>query len=132
MVGIGRLIPIRIGDIEIMVEVAPIAGTEATSGRTTRANVVAAFNRAQDAIVEIARSTTEIVDRAGETAPLDRLEVEFGLRFSASGEVIIAGVASEATLRVTLGYGRVFRSAATPSAATPPETDPTEASAPQP
>ena len=43
--------------------------------------------------------------------------MEFGLKFSASGTVIMAGVAGEASLKVTLGYDIAARSAAGPSAA---------------
>ncbi len=55
VVAASRLIPIRVGDIEIEVETVPLTGTEATSGRAARAagSVVEAFGRAQDAIVEV-------------------------------------------------------------------------------
>jgi hypothetical protein len=106
VVAAGRLIPVRVGDAEIEVEAVVVAGTEATSGRVLKAagNVAEAFARAQDAIVEVARSTAQLIDRAGAAARPDRVEVEFGLKFSASGGVIMAGVAGEATLKVTLGY----------------------------
>jgi hypothetical protein len=102
----GRLIPVRVGDIEIEVEAVPVAGTEATSGKTAKAagNVLEAFSRAQDAIIEVARSTAQMIEKAGTAARPDRVEVEFGLKFSASGTVIMAGVAGEASLKVTLGY----------------------------
>ena len=58
----------------------------------------------QDAIIEVAKSTAEMIDKAGAGARPDRVEVEFGLKFSASGTVIMAGVAGEASLQVTLGY----------------------------
>jgi NTP-dependent ternary system trypsin peptidase co-occuring protein len=88
------------------VEAVPVAGTEATSGRTTKAagNVLEAFGKAQDAIIEVAKSTAQMIDKAGSAARPDRVEVEFGLKFSASGTVIMAGVAGEASLKVTLGY----------------------------
>ena len=34
----------------------------------------------------------------------DEVEVRFGLKFSAQGNVIVAGAAGEATLEVTLTY----------------------------
>ena len=108
MVAGSQLIPVRVGDIEIEVEAVPVAGTEPTSGRAAKAagNVLEAFGRAQEAIIEVAKSTAEMIDRAGAAARPDRVEVEFGLKFSASGGVIMAGVAGEASLKVTLGYGR--------------------------
>ena len=119
MVAANRLIPVRVGDIEIEVEAVPVAGTEATSGRTARAagSVLEAFGRAQDAIVEVAKSTAEMIEKAGAAAPPDRVEVEFGLKFSASGTVIMAGVAGEASLKVTLGYDITAKPTAVPPAA---------------
>ena len=101
-----RLIPVRVGDIEIEVEAVPVAGTEPTSGRAAQAagSVLEAFGRAQEAIVEVAKSTAEMIEKAGAAARPDRVDVEFGLKFSASGGVIMAGVAGEASLKVTLGY----------------------------
>ena len=37
VVAAGRLIPVRVGDIEIEVEAVPVAGTEPTSGKAARA-----------------------------------------------------------------------------------------------
>jgi len=57
-----------------------------------------------ETIIEVAKSTAEMIDKAGAAARPDRVEVEFGLKFSVSGGVIMAGVAGEASLKVTLGY----------------------------
>jgi hypothetical protein len=102
----GRLIPVRVGDIEIEVETVPVAGTEQTSGRAERAleHAQDAFTRAQDTIVEIARSTAVMIGKTAGAARPDQVAVEFGLKFSASGTVIMAGVAGEASLKVTLTY----------------------------
>ena len=102
----GPIIPVRVGDIEVEVEAVRVAGTEATSGRAAKAagNVLEAFGQAQDVIIEVARSTAEMISKAGAAARPDRVEVEFGLKFSATGTVIMAGVAGEASLKVTLGY----------------------------
>ena len=126
-VAANRLIPVRVGEIEIEVEAVPVAGTEATSDRTAKAagNVLEAFGRAQDAIIEVAKSTAQMIERAGAAARPDRVDVEFGLRFSVSGTVIMAGVAGEASLKVTLGYDITARPAAgAPAAAlTAPASD---------
>jgi hypothetical protein len=103
----GRLIPVRVGDIELLVETVQVAGTEPTSSRAARALERAgdAFAQAQEVIVEVARSTADVIQRAAaRSARPDRVEVEFGLAFSASGGVIMAGVSAEATLRVRLAY----------------------------
>jgi hypothetical protein len=114
VVAAGRLIPVRVGDIGV--EAVQAAGTEATSGRAAKAagSVLEAFGRAQDAIIEVARSTEQMIDRAGAATRSDRVDVEFGLKFSASGAVIMAGMAGEANLKATLGYDVAGRSAAGP------------------
>jgi len=116
-----RLIPVRVGDIEIEVEAVPVAGTEPTSGRAVRAagNALDAFGRAQDTIIEVAKSTAQMIEKVGTAAPPDRVEVEFGLKFSASGGVIMAGVAGEASLKVTLGYDIASQPVAGPHEAAP-------------
>jgi hypothetical protein len=54
--------------------------------------------------VEIARSTAVMIGQTAGAARPDHVAVEFGLKFSASGTVIMAGVAGEASLKVTLTY----------------------------
>jgi len=109
-----RLMLVRVGDIDLEVEAVLVPGTEPTSGRMVKATGTAleAFSRAQEAIIEVAKSTAEMIDKAGAAARPDRVEVEFGLKFSASGGVIMAGVAGEASLKVTLGYDVAARPAA--------------------
>jgi hypothetical protein len=86
-------------------------------GRAAQAagSVLEAFGRAQDAIIEVAKSTAQMIDKAGAAARPDRVDVEFGLKFSASGTVIIAGVAGEASLKVTLGYDVTARPTGVPA-----------------
>jgi hypothetical protein len=114
------MIPVRVGDVEVLVEAVPVAGTEPTAGRVGRVAEQAgeAFGRAQDVIVGVAVSTAEMIGRAAARAARpDRVEVEFGLRFSATGSVIMGGVTGEATLRVLLSYDA---RRAGPEAASPP------------
>lgn len=100
------LIPVRVGDIEIQVEAVVPAGTQPTSGKAAKAaeGVLDAFGRAQETIIEVAKSTAEMIDRAGTAIRPDRVDVQFGLKFTLSGGVIMAGVSGEASLTVTLGY----------------------------
>lgn len=81
-----QLIPVRVGDIQIQAEAVRVVSTEPTSGKTERAvgSVLEAFTRAQDTILEVARSTAWMIDRAGAAARPDRIEVEFAP--GASGE----------------------------------------------
>lgn len=89
-----QLIPVQVGDIQIQVEAVSVSGTEQTSGLSskTAGNVLEVFGRTQDTIVEVAKSTARVIEGAGTAARPDRVEVEFGLSFSASGGVIMAGV----------------------------------------
>jgi hypothetical protein len=111
VVAVSPEIVVQVGDVKLAVEVVPVAGTQPTSGRAAKATAQAleAFGRAQDAIIEVAKSTAEMLEKAGAAARPDRLDVEFGLKFSASGGVIMAGVAGEASLKVTLGYDVAMR-----------------------
>jgi Trypsin-co-occurring domain 1 len=114
-----QLIQVRVGDTEIQVEAVVVAGTQPTSGKAAKAagTVLDAFDRAQDTIIQVAKSTAEMINRTGTEVRPDRVDVEFGLKFTASGGVILAGVSGEASLTVTLGYDVASR----PAAATPPE-----------
>jgi hypothetical protein len=114
-----QLIPVRVGDTEIQVEAVVVAGTQPTSGKAAKAagTVLDAFDRAQDTIIQVAKSTAEMINRTGTAVRSDRVDVEFGLKFTASGGVIMAGVSGEASLTVTLGYDVGSR----PAAAEPPE-----------
>lgn len=64
-------------------------------------SIADAFGTAQEAIIEVARPTSAIIERVRAARP-DRVEVEFGLKFSAADGVIMARVAGEAALNVTL------------------------------
>ncbi|HVE96395.1 MAG TPA: CU044_2847 family protein [Pseudonocardiaceae bacterium] len=60
---------------------------------------------AQPAIVEVASSTAEVVETLGQRARRpDQLEVEFGLSFTAKGNVIVVGGEAGAALRVKVVY----------------------------
>lgn len=97
---------VRVGELDIDIEVSPVAGTEPTS-KVSRAaeGVLDAFAQAREAIVEIAASMADVVERAAVRAVRpDHLEVTFGLKVSAQGNVIVAGAAGEATLEVKVVY----------------------------
>jgi NTP-dependent ternary system trypsin peptidase co-occuring protein len=104
----GRAIPVRVGAIELLVETMPLAGSEPTSRIDAAVDRVGGvFTRAQAAIVEVATSTVDTIEKAAvRAARPDQVEVEFGLKFSAKGDVIVAGAAGEATLKVKLVYRR--------------------------
>jgi Trypsin-co-occurring domain 1 len=79
-------IEVQVGRTRVLVQALPAAGTELTSGKADQAaeHVLGAFERAQDAIVEVAASTIHTIERTAQRAARpDRLELEFGISFSA-------------------------------------------------
>lgn len=97
----------RIGDVEVLVQIVPVAGTEPTSALDKAADRMAdAFDRAKATIVAVGQSTVEVIDRlaGSKAAHPDKVEVEFGLGFSARGNVIVAEASAYATLKVKLVY----------------------------
>jgi hypothetical protein len=103
---VARTVPVRVGEVDLEFEVVAVGGTEATS-RVSKAagDVLDAFGEARQAIVEIAVSVAEVIERmSARSARPDQIEVAFGLKVSAEGSVIVAGVAGEASLQVKLVY----------------------------
>jgi hypothetical protein len=103
-----QMASIRVHDVDLLVEVIREPGTEETSmiGGATGA-ITDGLDRARDAIVGIASTVGETLDGLGERAlQPDRLEVEFGLKFTMQGGIVVAGASGEATLRILLGYDR--------------------------
>jgi hypothetical protein len=101
-----QVLPVRVGDVELLVETVTVSGTEPTSrvGDTAR-GVVDAFGAAEEAIGALcARVAGLVLSTAAQAAKPSALVVEFGLKFSATGNVIVAGTSGEASLRVTVSY----------------------------
>jgi hypothetical protein len=104
-----QAIPLQLGGTEVLVEVTPVVGSEPTSAKLDRAReaVADAFDKVQTTIVAIAESTVGTINHlAKRSAHPDEMEVKFGLKFSAQGNVIVAGAAGEASLEVTMTYRR--------------------------
>lgn len=109
----GRLIPVEVGGVELEVE-ATVVGSERTSTLSRAQHAVAdAFDRAQEAIVAVATSTVATIGDLGRRAVgPDEVQVTFGLKFTAQGNVVVAGASGEATLEVSLTYRRPSNQAA--------------------
>jgi hypothetical protein len=101
-------VPVHVGGVTLDVEVARVGGSEQTSTlNKARDAVAAAFDQAQEAILAVGASTVVTIDRLGERAAgPDEVVVKFGLKFTAAGGVVVAGVSGEATLEVSLTYKR--------------------------
>jgi hypothetical protein len=92
--------------VTVLVETTPVLGTERTS-RLDRAQeaMVDGFAQARNTIVAIAESSVDVIERlCAQARHPEQVEVKFGLKFAASGGVIVAGVSGEASLEVTLTY----------------------------
>ena len=103
-----QLILVRVGDADILVEAAQVAGPEPTTARIQdpAQYMSGVFSRAQDTILEVPRSTAQVIEKAGkEAVKPDRVEAEFGLRSSATGNVIVAGATAESILKVAPAFG---------------------------
>lgn len=103
----GRFVPMRIGDVEVLVEATQVPGSEPTSALdTAQAKMVDVLHRAQDAILEVGRSTAEAAGKLATVAVArpEKVEVEFGLGFSVKGNVIVAAGGADASLKVKLVY----------------------------
>lgn len=102
----GRLLPVRVGDVELLVEVTPIAGSQQTSRLSDASGrVVDAYQQAQEAIIALSGSVADTVARLGQQAVRpDRVQVDFGLQFTASGSVFVASTSGQASLQVSIGY----------------------------
>jgi hypothetical protein len=101
-----QVLPVRVGDVELLVETVTVAGTEPTSRTSDAARgVVDAFVAAEEAITGLCERVAGLVSStAAHASRPNSLMVEFGLKFSAKGNVIVAGASGEASLRVTVSY----------------------------
>ncbi|MEU8091645.1 CU044_2847 family protein [Micromonospora chalcea] len=102
----GQVIAVRVDGVEVLVETARVVGTEPTAiGDRAQQQVMDAFERAQDAIIAVSTKVAGTVRQlAARGARPDKVEVEFGLKFTAKGDVIVASGAGEVALKVIVGY----------------------------
>lgn len=107
----GRVVPFQVNGVEVLIETVPgpAAVPEPRGMLADKAadGLVDAFDHAQDVIEAIATRLAGTVSSLAERAVHpDTVELEFGLSFTASGGIIVAGSSVEASLRVTIGYGQ--------------------------
>lgn len=96
-------VDMTVAGVPVLVEAVTVAGTEPTS----RAGRVAAdaFDHAREAIVAVATTAAGVVgDLARGAVTPQQVEVEFGVKFTLKGNVIVAKGGGEATLLVRLTY----------------------------
>ncbi|MBH0775037.1 CU044_2847 family protein [Nocardia bovistercoris] len=99
------LAEMRFGGVEVLVETVRVPGSENTStGTGGSSKMVDALDRARAVIGAAAASTANTVRELGEKTRPDRLEVEFGVGFSAKGDIIVASGTANMSLKVKLIY----------------------------
>lgn len=100
-----QALPVRVGDVDLLVETVTVAGSEPTGVSDAAERVLGAFVAAESAVEAICERVARIVEStAAKAARPSSLVVEFGLKFSAKGNVIVAGASGEASLKVTITY----------------------------
>ena len=101
-----QVVPVRVGGVELLVETVTVPGTEQTSRIGDAAKgVTDAFVAAEAAIEALCERVAGVLSStAAHAAKPSSLVVEFGLKFSAKGHVIVAGASGEASLKVTVSY----------------------------
>jgi hypothetical protein len=107
-----RVETFSVDGVDVLVQTLAVAGSEQTSGRLNQAGqkVVDAFDTAQSTIEVIARRMAGTVSSlAHDAVHPSSVAVEFGLSFTASGGVVVAGASAQASLKVTIAYDRSER-----------------------
>lgn len=104
-----RLVPVQVGQVQVMVEAVVPPGSEQTAGVLGKAGekIVDAFDAAEGVMVELGVKVAGAVAEMGVRAVHpDEVSVAFGLSFASNGSVIVAGASASASLTVTITYKR--------------------------
>lgn len=103
----GRLVPMQVGNVEVLVDAIVPPGWEPASdrhGEVTR-GVAQAMDRAYETIVELGVRTAHTAkELAARSTRPDRVDVEFGLSFTSSGGVVVVSGGVAASLKVTMSF----------------------------
>jgi hypothetical protein len=101
-----ELVAMTVGGVDVLVEAVRLPGSEPTSiGDHASDKVLDAFEMANRVVAGAAESTWQMLQGlAAKAGHPDRLEVEFGMKYSVKGTVVIAGAAAEGSLKIKLVY----------------------------
>lgn len=101
----GVVVPTEVGGIPVLVEAVAGPGFQQTGRPKGVEKLQDMFARAEDVIEQLALSAVQIGKRvAAQSAGPDEVEVQFGLKFSTTGDIVIASVGAEASLGVKIVY----------------------------
>ncbi|MGV1005309.1 MAG: CU044_2847 family protein [Candidatus Nanopelagicales bacterium] len=104
-----RIVPVQVDGVDLWVETVVLPGSEPTSGGLGKAGerVIEGFAAAQEAIGVIARRVAgTVAELSGQAVCPDKLQVEFGLSFTATGHILVAGSSAGTSLKVSVTYDR--------------------------
>lgn len=95
----------EVGGIPVLVEAVAGPGFQQTGSSKPVAKLQGMFTRAEAVIEQLALTAVRIGERvAAQSARPDEVEVQFGLKFSATGDIVIASAGAEASLGVKVVY----------------------------
>ncbi|MFC0623263.1 CU044_2847 family protein [Kribbella deserti] len=95
----------EVGGIPVLVEAVVGPGFQRTGSSKPVEKLQGMFTRAEAVIEQLALTAVQIGERvAAQSARPDEIEVQFGLKFSATGDIVIASAGAEASLGVRVVY----------------------------
>jgi hypothetical protein len=98
-------VPVQVGETTVYIEMSSGsgAGEEHTSGGAI-GRVQDSFERAKQTIVNLSSEMVRAVRSIDQALTPNEFTLEFGVKFTIDGNVVIAALSSEATLNVKLVY----------------------------
>lgn len=100
-----ELIPVQLDEVTVFIESSRSYGSEETSAVDKVAGRIEdSFDTAQTAIVAMAEKFITSVNGMREATKPDELAVEFAIKFSAEGNVVVTKIGGEATFKITMKY----------------------------
>lgn len=101
------LVPTQIHGVHVLVEALPESGAEPTSRTRRVESAQDMFARAQEVIQQVALSVVELREGlAAHARTPDQIELQFGIKFTAKGNIVLAGAGIESSIAVKVIYGR--------------------------
>ena len=97
-------ISVNVDGATVIIEAQPVYGSEYTNAQKAIEKVEDAFERARSTVNLVASGMIQTVRSMSEDLTPDQFELEFGIKFSVDGTVLVASVSSETTLKVKLIY----------------------------
>lgn len=99
------LVSTEIQGIPVLVEALPESGAEPTGGSRRTERVQEMFSRAQDVIQQVALSVVEIREKlAAHARSPDQIELQFGIKFTAQGNIVLSQAGIESSIAVKVVY----------------------------